>query len=59
MIITDIIGDRIKHYSDSGYYIKQMETDIIYESALDVIPCPYTYEETDEKIPEEPFEETI
>ena len=42
-------------YSDDGYFIRQRETDIIYEDAVDVEGAPYTYEETDEKI-EQPQE---
>lgn len=44
-------GTRIRHYSNESYYIRQIETGIIYEDAVDVVPCRYTYEETDEKIP--------
>lgn len=36
--------------SDSGYRIKQVETGIVYDEAIDVYPCRYTYEETDELI---------
>lgn len=39
-----------KTYSDEGYKIKQIETDNIYDEAIDVENAPYTYEETDEKI---------
>lgn len=42
-------------YSDEGYFIRQRETGIIYEEAVDVEGAPYTYEETDEKI-EQPQE---
>ena len=34
-------------YSDKGYYIKQNETGIIYEDAIDVENAPYTYSETE------------
>ena len=37
----------IKHESDKGFYIRQVETGREYSSAIDVIPCRYTYEETD------------
>ena len=37
----------IRHYSDEGMYIRQKETGAEYEEAIDVIPCKYTYEETD------------
>lgn len=43
----------IKHSSDAGMYIRQKETGILYEEAIDVIPCRYTYEETDTYIVEE------
>lgn len=50
----------IKHYSDSGFKIKQIETGILYDEASDIIPCRYTYEETDVPIVEpEPEEEEI
>ena len=38
-------------HSDTGYYIKQHPTEVIYEEAIDVEDAPYTYEETDELIP--------
>ena len=43
-------GTRIKHYSDQDMMIRQIETDILYEEAVDYVPCRYTYEETDEPI---------
>lgn len=49
-------GTRISHYSDMELKIRQIETGIIYEDAVDVIPCMYTYEETD--IPIEAPQET-
>lgn len=52
MIKTEETADgRIRHYSSVGKYIKQEETGIIYEDAVDYIPCPYTYTETNKKIP--------
>lgn len=41
---------RVRHYSDAGYRIRQIETGIIYDDAVDVLPCRYTYEETNEPI---------
>lgn len=52
-------GNKFIHtYSDKGFYILQVETNIKYDEAYDIIPCPYTYEETNEKIEreEEPSE---
>lgn len=40
----------IKHESDSGFMIRQVETGREYATAVDVIPCRYTYEETDKVI---------
>lgn len=39
-------------YSDSNKYILQVETNIKYDEAYDVIPCRYTYTETEEEIKE-------
>lgn len=50
MIIEEIMGDRVVHYSDQGMKIRQIETGFIYEDAVDVYPCQYTYEETNEPI---------
>lgn len=41
----------IKHKSDSGRFLIQLETGTEYAEALDVIPCPYTYEESEREIP--------
>ena len=40
-------------YSDSGFRILQNETGIVYCEAVDVMPCRYTYTETDELIEKE------
>ena len=40
----------IKHYSDNGKYIRQVETGIEYAEAIDVYPCKYTYEETEKPV---------
>lgn len=49
MIITEYIEteNRERRYSDLNMKIRQIETGNLYEDAVDVIPCPYTYEETD------------
>lgn len=51
MIQTEMIGERILHYSDQNMKIRQIETGKLYEDAIDVMPCRYTYEETDIPIP--------
>lgn len=50
MIKTEMIDGRIRHYSDAGLKILQVETGNIYEDAVDIVPCPYTYEETNEPV---------
>ena len=37
-------------YSDSNKYILQVETNVEYNEAYDVMPCKYTYTETEEEI---------
>ena len=37
-------------YSDTNYII-QNETGLEYEDAYDIIPCPYTYAESDREKP--------
>lgn len=54
MIIEEILSETlVKHYSDKGVKLKQVETGITYDEAIDLIPCEYTYEETDERKEEE------
>lgn len=59
MIKTEFLNDGtlIKHYSDAGYMLLQIETGIKYADPVDVVPCRYTYEETNELI-EKDEEET-
>ena len=40
-------------YSTEGFQIKQVETGIIYDEAIDVEKANYTYIETDIKIEEQ------
>lgn len=51
----------VLHYSDQGFKIRQIETGNLFNDAGDLIPCAYTYEETnipvDPIIPEEEEEE--
>lgn len=39
-----------KRWSDAGKLLLQVETGRKYDAAVDVVPCRYTYEETDEDI---------
>lgn len=53
MVETETAAPRIRHYSDRGVMIRQIETGVLYEDAVDYIPCAYTYEETELPIDEE------
>ena len=50
MIKTELLNDGtlIKHYSDEGKMLLQVETGAKYSEPVDIYPCPYTYVETDE-----------
>jgi hypothetical protein len=51
MIVTEYLrdGTLVKHYSDSGFLIEQVETGARYGEAVDIVPCPFAYVETDER----------
>lgn len=52
-IITEAVTEKlVRHYSDAGMMIRQTETGVLYSEAVDVVPCQYTYEETDTPVPE-------
>ncbi len=40
----------IRHYSDEGKRLLQVETGREYDEAIDVYPCRYTYVETDKYV---------
>ncbi len=52
MIIVELVDNNTREhrYSDKNVKLLQVETGILYEDAVDVIPCKYTYEESDEPI---------
>ena len=51
MLITETImeGGRefVHNFSDEGFCVRQNETGIVYSDAMDIVPCQYTYTETD------------
>ena len=60
VVITEQLDENnILHYSNMGMKIRQIETGFLFDEAGDLIPCAYTYEETNIPIdtPEEPEEE--
>ena len=51
MVVKETLNDNlVRHYSDNGMMLLQVETGIEYAEAVDVIPCKYTYEETETPI---------
>lgn len=52
MVIREVIenGTRDYHKSDNNKYIIQVETGNKYVEAIDIMPCQYTYIESDEDI---------
>lgn len=56
MIVMEQIGNRERRHSDQNVMLRQIETGRLYEDATDIVPCPYTYEETDIPIEQEPMD---
>ena len=55
MVKTELLkdGTLIRHFSDLGKKLSQIETGVEYDEAIDIIPCRYTYAETDKEIEKE------
>ena len=54
MIIIESLGAVERRYSDLGVKLRQIETDTLWNDAVNTIPCRFTYEETE--IPCDPVE---
>ena len=54
MIRTEFLNNQtlIRHFSDRGKTILQIETNTEYSEAVDTAPCRYTYRETEHSIAE-------
>lgn len=50
MIIIEDLGQVERRYSDNGVKIRQVETNTLWNDAINVKPCRYSYEETDTPI---------
>lgn len=60
MVVKEVLNDSlVKHYSDSGMKLLQVETGIMYDEAIDIVPCKYTYEETDTPIEQDELADAI
>lgn len=45
-IQKELLGNNlVRHYSDEGLLLVQVQTGKIYDEAVDVLPCKYTYME--------------
>lgn len=55
MVKTELLknGTLIRHYSDQEKKLLQVETGIMYDEAIDIVPCRYTYAETDKPMEKE------
>ena len=58
MIKTEMVGERIRSYSDKNVWIRQDQTGVLYEDAVDVVEIGYTYTETDIPIEEPELTDT-
>lgn len=54
MIVTELLKDDtlVKHYSDKDMMLRQIESGMLFYHAIDVVPCRFSYEETNIKIHE-------
>ncbi len=61
MIQTELLkdGTLIRHYSDQQRKLLQVKTGIVYDEAIDIVPCQYTYEETDTPIGQDELADAI
>lgn len=50
-------GGLIRHWSDDGHDLLQVETGHVYREAVDTVPCRYTYREC-ERAPERKQDQT-
>lgn len=59
MLKSEIIDNTVvRHYSDAGVKLRQIETDTLWNDAVDIIPCQFTYEETDIPIDDEEIDDS-
>ena len=51
MVVKEVLNEQlVRQYSDKGLRLKQVETGIVYDEAIDPIPCRFTYEETNQRV---------
>lgn len=47
MIIIENLGMVERRYSDKNVKLRKVEDGTLWDDAVDIIPCQFTYEETD------------
>lgn len=47
MIIIENFGAVERRYSDNNVKLRKIEDNTLWDDAIDIIPCQFTYEETD------------
>ncbi len=47
----------VRHWSDLGVKLRQVETGELFNDAVDLTPCAFTYEETDTPIDDEELDD--
>lgn len=61
MITSKIVTIGTRQFQKTAsdtYLIRQIETGKVYQEAVDILPCVYTYEETDMVLTHEELSET-
>lgn len=56
MIIVENLGMVERRYSDKNVKLRKVEDGTLWNDAVDVIPCRFTYEETETPIDPDPME---
>lgn len=47
IVIESLSENKARFFSDLGFKICQIETGRLYDEAIHILPCKYTYKETD------------
>ena len=56
MIIIENLGNAERRYSDKNVKLRKIEDGTLWNDAVDIIPCRFTYEETETPIDPDPME---
>lgn len=56
MIIIENLGNAERRYSDKNVKLRKIEDGTLWNDAVDIIPCRFTYEETETPIDQDPME---